>query len=126
MTAPAALSDERVKLLLQRYVDHINAGDLDKLVALFAEDAVVEDPIGAEPKRGRAAIRDFYRAAFDMGVRIEVDGPMRGSQANVAAMAFTVTTPGVTLRAIEMMTFGEDERIMRMVACFGPSDITRR
>jgi ketosteroid isomerase-like protein len=45
----------------------VEAGDRDGWLGLFAEDAVVEDPIGPSPlnpegqgRRGRAAIAEFY------------------------------------------------------------------
>ena len=120
-----ALSELRVKQLLQRYVDHINAGEVDKLIALFAEDAEIEDPIGSGPRRGHEELRIFYQAALSRGVQIVVEGPIRGSQSNTAAMAFRVNLPSATVSAIEMMTFRDDEKIARMVACFGPMDISR-
>jgi steroid Delta-isomerase len=33
--------------------------DLDQFAALYAEDAVLEDPVGTPPLRGRGAIREF-------------------------------------------------------------------
>lgn len=33
--------------------------DLDQFAGLYAEDAVLEDPVGTPPLRGRAAIREF-------------------------------------------------------------------
>ena len=45
----------------------VEAGDRDRWLALFADDAVVEDPIGPSPldltgegRHGRAAIAEFY------------------------------------------------------------------
>jgi hypothetical protein len=52
----------------------IEAADPDAWVALFAEDAVVEDPVGPSPfdpegkgHRGRDAIRAFYDTVISMG-----------------------------------------------------------
>ena len=52
----------------------VEAGDRDGWLALFAEDAVVEDPIGPSPldpegsgRRGRAAIAAFWDDIISIG-----------------------------------------------------------
>jgi ketosteroid isomerase-like protein len=62
-----------------RSMTAVEAGDRDGWLALFADDAVVEDPIGrspmnpsGEPRRGLAAIADFYDTVIAAG-RIEFD-----------------------------------------------------
>lgn len=42
----------------ERYQKHINDGDADSLVALFADSAVLEHPVGRF--EGHEAIRGFY------------------------------------------------------------------
>ena len=59
------LNDQLIKDALQAYVDNITEGNLEGIINLFAEDAVVEDPVGTEPKRGHAELREFYQAACD-------------------------------------------------------------
>ena len=46
------ISQSRMKAVLQAYVDGLNAGDADAVIALFAPDAVIEDPVGSSEKRG--------------------------------------------------------------------------
>jgi len=54
---------------LKALVAAFNAHDLDAIMALFADDAVLEMPRGPEPwgRRfvGRAAVRDGLKARFD-------------------------------------------------------------
>ncbi len=50
------------EVLVERYLARHGANDLEGVVALFDDDATLEDPVGAPILRGRAAIRDFYRA----------------------------------------------------------------
>lgn len=47
--------------LVSAYLERHAATDLDGVVALFAEDAWLEDPVGAPRIEGREAIRSFYR-----------------------------------------------------------------
>jgi len=49
-----------------RYVELLTAGDHEGIVALYADDAWIEDPVGSERKVGKDALRAFY--ATDHGV----------------------------------------------------------
>ena len=40
---------ETMEAAVHAYVRALNASDLDAIVALYAEDATVEDPVGTEP-----------------------------------------------------------------------------
>ncbi|ARS25808.1 nuclear transport factor 2 family protein [Sphingomonas sp. KC8] len=84
-------SQGAMKAALQAYVDGINRGDAQAVIALFADDAVIEDPVGTPPKRGREII-DWFHQAVAMGAHLVPIGPPRGSHGNAAALAFIVTT----------------------------------
>ena len=51
-----------VKALLDRYCEAMSAKQRDKWLDCFADDAVQEDPVGAPPNIGRAAIGTFFDA----------------------------------------------------------------
>jgi hypothetical protein len=81
-----------------RSMTAIEAADPDAWVALFADDAVVEDPVGPSAfdpdgngHRGRAAIRAFYDNVISMG---RVSFSIRESYAagNEVANVGTITT----------------------------------
>jgi len=116
-------SQEHMKQALQAYVDAFNAGDAAAVCDLYADDAVIEDPVGKPPISGRAAIEEFYANAIAGGAKLSLDGPVRGSYGNRAAMAFTIDVPGMRIRAIDVMTFNADGKIVRMDAHWGPEDI---
>ena len=59
-------AEELVRLYLARHA----ATDLEAVVALFADDATLEDPVGSPVLRGRGAIRAFYRAAHARNGRL--------------------------------------------------------
>ncbi|GAA2584278.1 nuclear transport factor 2 family protein [Actinomadura fulvescens] len=114
-----------MKAVLQSYVDGFAAGDPAAVAGLFADDAVIEDPVGHPPVQGRAAIDEFYANAVGAGTKLTLDTPIRGSHGSRAAMAFTVEVPamGIRIRAIDVLTFGEDGKVTRMEAFWGPDDI---
>ena len=53
------------------YISRYNIGDVDGIVSLFADDAVLEDPVGSPPKVGKRAIREFISEAVGLGVRLK-------------------------------------------------------
>jgi steroid delta-isomerase len=117
-------TQEHMKSVLQSYIDHFAAGDGAALAALFADDAVIEDPVGHPEIQGTAAILEFYTNAVSSGAKLTLDAPIRGSHGNRAAMAFTIDVPGLMrIHAVETMTFREDGKVTRMEAFWGPEDI---
>ena len=75
--------------VVHRYIAALNAGDLDAIVALYADDATVEDPVGSPPHQGHAAIRAFYAKSLAIKLDVALEGPVRAA-ANEAAFAFCV------------------------------------
>ena len=49
-----------IKVLLDRYCAAMSAQDRETWLDCFADDAVQEDPVGAVPNHGRAAIGAFF------------------------------------------------------------------
>ncbi len=45
---------------VSRYVELLGSGTAGELVALFAPDATVEDPVGSDVRHGHDEIRDLY------------------------------------------------------------------
>ena len=82
-------SQETMKAAMQAYIDAFNSGSADAVVALYAENATVEDPVGSPVKQGKAQIHAFYAHSIATGAKLALDAPVRGSHANSAAMAFS-------------------------------------
>jgi steroid Delta-isomerase len=118
-------SQETMKAAMQAYIDAFNSGSADAVVALYAEDATVEDPVGSPVKHGNAEIRAFYAHSIATGAKLALDAPVRGSHANAAAMAFSARIGSLTVRVIDIMTFDEAGRFTSMKAYFGPGDIVQ-
>ncbi|MFL6055707.1 MAG: nuclear transport factor 2 family protein [Actinoallomurus sp.] len=116
-------TEAEMKATLQRYLDALNAADADAVVALFAEDAVVMDPYGKAPHEGRAAIAKFFGDVCQSGATATLDTPIRGSYGDRAAMAFTVHVgDDWHIRVIDVMTFDDTGKIIRMEAYWGSGD----
>lgn len=111
--------------VVQAYVQALDAGDLEAIVALYADDATVEDPVGSAPVVGREAIRAFYARSLATPLQVRLEGPVRVAGRECAfAFAVTLTYDGrrMTIRPIDTFRFDEQGRIVSMRAYFGPEN----
>jgi steroid delta-isomerase len=120
-------SEAVMKQAMQAYIDTYNRADADAVIALYADDATVEDPVGTEPKVGKARIAEFYNMAIATGARLSLAAPIRASHGNAAAMAFDVLLDmpqgKALIRVIDVMTFNEEGKFTSMRAYWGPGDM---
>ncbi len=125
MSTTPSPSAESKRQAVHSYIRALNEGDLEAIVALYADDAEVEDPVGSVPKRGLAEIRAFYAGSVQLKLQVELEGPIR-AVANEAAFAFRVTFnylgKTTTIRPIDVFRFDAAGRIVQMRAFFGPTD----
>jgi steroid Delta-isomerase len=118
-----------MKDCLREYVEAFNANDAARVVALFAENATVEDPVGTAVKRGRDDIAAFYGHATTVGARLELVAPPRGSHANAATITFKVHLAGpdgpAHIDVTDVMEFDAQGKIVSMRAYWGADDYHR-
>ena len=121
-----SITAEQAEAAVRRYLDAVAHGTTDDIVALYAEDGVLEDPVGSEPKVGRAAIREFYATLEPMTVTTELLTVR--SAGNEAAFHFRIETDtgaGVAiLEPFEMMVFDDEGLIASMRAWWNDSDLS--
>ena len=133
---------QQMKDAVQAYIDLFNAQDAQGIADLYAEDAVVIDPMGTPPKKGKAAILEFYTLAVKNGAKLELVGPTRIA-GNSAAFPFKCTVGGMThvdgdvavevdlpkggmiIDIIDTFQFNGDGKVTEMNAYWGPSNITQ-
>jgi steroid delta-isomerase len=120
-----AASNERIREVIEAYVDRVANGTTDEVLALYADDATVEDPVGTEVRSTREAIREFYSGLEGM----EQEGRMLTARiaGGEAAFQFELATKAgeqtYTLSPIDVMTFDDDGRITSMRAFWGNDDM---
>lgn len=119
-------STETIRGRVDDYLKAVGAGRPADIAALYAPDATVEDPVGAEIRRGLPAIEEFYGA---------LDGVDRATElislrvaGDTAAFHFRVTTRTadqvIVVEPIDVMTFDADARITSMRAIWSSDDLT--
>ena len=127
MPTTTSPSPDAMRACVQAYIRALNESDLDAIVALYAEGAEVEDPVGSEPKRGLAEIRAFYTGSLQLKLEVELEGSIR-AVANEAAFAFSVAFEHegqrTIIRPIDVFRFDEAGRIVQMRAFFGKDNIS--
>lgn len=120
-----AASNERIREVIEAYVDRVAHGTTDEVLALYAGEATVEDPVGTEVRSTRESIREFYSGLEGL----EQEGRLLTARiaGGQAAFQFELATKAgdqtYTLSPIDVMTFDDDGLITSMRAFWGNDDM---
>lgn len=118
-------SPEAIRETIEQYVALVASGTPDEIMALYADGATVEDPVGSEVRTTRESIREFYAVLESMQQQGTV-GHVRIAGSEAAFSFELVTKAGdttVTLAPIDVMTFDDDAKITSMRAYWADSDM---
>ncbi|UVJ44633.1 nuclear transport factor 2 family protein [Pseudomonas sp. LS1212] len=123
------LSPQEVQATMARYVELVDAGDIDAIVALYAEDAVVEDPVGKPAMQGIAEIARFYREGLGVSNASAVlTGAVRATHNGCGAMPFRVDLvwggQACSIHVIDVMEFDAAGKIRSMKAYWSEVNLT--
>ncbi|GAA3827348.1 nuclear transport factor 2 family protein [Nocardioides panacisoli] len=116
---------DQILATIQKYVDLVAGGTTAEVVALYAEGATVEDPVGTEVRTTRESITEFYSGLE----ALEQQGTLVSARVagNEAAFQFELVTKAgdqtYTLAPIDVMTFDDDARITSMRAFWSGEDM---
>jgi steroid delta-isomerase len=119
-----ATTEEKIAHV-EKYAAAHSAGDIDGIVELFAEDAVVLDPVTDPAYEGRDAYRAFFTSSHELSdsMELRITGSVRVA-GDVAAVPLQVVSQvgggTVTLDIIDVFTFGEDGLFTEMRAIWSP------
>jgi steroid delta-isomerase len=101
---------DHIETAVRQYVDAVGRQDLEATLALFAEDARQEDPVGSPPNVGREAIRAFFERAFRGAFTTTLTGPLLVT-GDHAAVHFVITVPTggdpVVVRVVDLIRFDQ-------------------
>ncbi len=118
-------SPERIREVIETYVDRVAHGTADEVLAMYADGATVEDPVGSELRTTRESIREFYAALEGL----EQEGRVLTARIadGQAAFCFELGTKAgdqtYTLAPIDVMTFDDDAKITSMRAFWSDTDV---
>jgi steroid delta-isomerase len=120
------LDANHIRQVYERYPELVTKGDVDTIVALYTEDAIIEDPIGSELHRGRDAVRAFYQAAAGTVV-MKRTGPVRVAGSEAATPLVVLIGPEGQQQALDIisvMTF-DDAGLVQSMRAFWSMDTMR-
>jgi steroid delta-isomerase len=105
------------------YLEALSNKNLEGLLALYADDAVIEDPVGSDPHVGIEAIRAFYEGVVDFDLDASLSGQVRVAGDEVA-FPFTCKNPaaGLTMNIIDLFKFNDEGKVSSMRAFWGEAN----
>ena len=113
---------------VEKYLELVGGGTAEEITALYSDDATLEDPVGTDAKAGRDAILAFYKVIEPIKRQTELVSFKAAG--NVAVFEFRIVTffdaATIELSPVDIMEFGEDGRVQRMRALWGPEDMVKR
>jgi len=107
---------------VHKYVEAFEKADMNLIREIYADDAIVEDPVGTDLHVGIDAVCAFYEGALSSGAKLELTGNPRCS-GNAVAFPFQVKMPGMGIEIIDVFEFNEAGKVTSMKAYWGPDSM---
>lgn len=122
------LTEHTLQNAMQAYIDALNNKDIPGIVALFAEEGTVEDPVGSIIERAAVGLPRLV-GALPENASFSLDTPIRTSH-DLSGAAFAMTVElildgkPIKIQSIDVMQFNKQGLITEMKAYYGPSNIS--
>lgn len=111
--------------VVESYIHALNAADIDAVVDIFNEDAIVLDPLGSQPITGRSEIKNFYtNGPFLHPIVASLDGEVKVA-GNSAAFTFTAHSDGKKMEIIDVFEFDSNDKVSKMIAYWSSANVSR-
>lgn len=127
-----AATPEQVRKVLQDYIRAWTVKDKSLLLSLFAEDAVLEDPVGTPPFRGHTGIGKFWDFALSDSSRQicpRLEEIRACGDQGILRFTMEVRLPdqgkGLDLSIIELAELNEEGKLKRLRAFWDESSVGR-
>lgn len=115
----------RKTAIVDKYLEACTRGDASVVREIYADNAVVEDPVGTEAHHGIDAIVAFYEQALQNGARMERIGNVRCA-GNAAAFCFDVHVGGMKIEVLDVFEFDAAGKVVSMKAYWGPENVVQQ
>jgi len=113
---------KKAEAVVDAYMREMTAGNLEAVTDLYAEDAILEDPVGTEVRNGKAAITEFYSGALQSEILLERTGPVRVASNEVVfpfRCEFNSPDGPVAIDIIDHFILNENHKVISMRAFWG-------
>ncbi|MGV9671609.1 MULTISPECIES: nuclear transport factor 2 family protein [unclassified Gordonia (in: high G+C Gram-positive bacteria)] len=123
----AELSD-KINAVVENYIEYLTSGTAEQIADLYAADATVEDPIGADIRDTREQLVEFYSVITGMDERTATL-KWKKIAGDTAVFEFTLVTGTAGMRfeitPVDIMVFDADGKITSMRAVWQASDLVQ-
>lgn len=123
-----APSADEIRKTVTKYLEAVAKGTVDDVLALYADGAVVEDPVGTDPRTTTESLREFYGVIEPLSQTAEL--LTLRIAGNEAAFHFSLVThlgeQSMEIAPIDVMTFDDDGKIRTMRAFWSQEDMITR
>ncbi len=126
MTVDQGTLSEKINAAVEAYVDLLSSGTAEQIADLYAANATVEDPIGADLRTTREQLIEFYSVITGMDERTAT---LKWSRVagDTAVFEFTLVTGTAGMKfeitPIDIMVFDDDGKVSSMRAVWEQSDL---
>ncbi|ETA08252.1 MULTISPECIES: nuclear transport factor 2 family protein [Gordonia] len=128
MTVEQADLADKIDAAVDAYVELLNTGTAEQIADLYAPDATVEDPIGADIRNTREQLVEFYSVITGMDERTATL-KWKKVAGDTAVFEFTLVTKTAGLAfeitPVDIMVFNADGKVSSMRAVWRPEDLTQ-
>ncbi|AZG46974.1 nuclear transport factor 2 family protein [Gordonia insulae] len=126
MTVEQGTLSEKINATVDAYVEYLTSGTAEQIADLYATDATVEDPIGADLRTTREELIEFYSIITGMDER-SATLKWRKVAGDTAVFEFTLVTGTSGMKfeitPIDIMVFDADGKVTSMRAVWEQSDL---
>ena len=126
MTVEQAGLAEKIDAAVDSYIELLNSGTAEQIADLYAADATVEDPIGADIRDTREQLVEFYSVITGMDERTATL-KWKKIAGDTAVFEFTLVTGTSGMRfeitPVDIMVFDADGKVSSMRAVWQPEDL---
>ena len=119
---------DKIDAAVDAYVELLNNGTAEQIADLYAPDATVEDPIGADIRNTREQLVEFYSVITGMDERTATL-KWKKVAGDTAVFEFTLVTKtsglAFEITPVDIMVFNADGKVSSMRAVWRPEDLTQ-
>ncbi|MCZ4578281.1 nuclear transport factor 2 family protein [Gordonia amicalis] len=128
MTVEQAGLADQIDAAVDAYIELLNSGTAEQIADLYAPDATVEDPIGADIRNTREQLVEFYSVITGMDERTATL-KWKKVAGDTAVFEFTLVTKtsglAFEITPVDIMVFNADGKVSSMRAVWRPEDLTQ-
>jgi steroid delta-isomerase len=101
--------------VVEKYIQAFVESNMDIIKDMYAEDAVVHDPVGSDPYHGIDAIMAFYEQSVPGPTTLELTGSVRCA-GDSAAFPFNAVVGDMRIEIIDVFEFNDAGKVKSMRA----------